>query len=110
MRYISINSHTIRRGGKLPIRIARSPSDKNPIYASEVRMTGGQLVYNPDKPILKCGAKVTLICQEVEVVAPACRSAWAYKGIYPPRCAKGKGCAACRVKFDQVQDDRRRVA
>lgn len=74
MRYVSINGHTIRanavrKTNNPPIRIARSRSDKNPVYASEIEIVGpARLVYRPNEPILKCGARLVLECKDVVVV------------------------------------------
>jgi len=64
--YISINSHIIRKNVKdgenaPPIRIAKSKHDKSPIYAHEVSIDGpSKLLYDPDKKILNCGARLVL--------------------------------------------------
>jgi hypothetical protein len=73
--YLSINSHTIRRNTKLqqgfvpPIRVAKSPSDKRPQYAHEVEIVGSsRLIYTPTEPLLACGARLTLVCDDVKIV------------------------------------------
>ena len=75
MKFVSINGHTIRRNAvkgteEPPIRIARSPSDDNPVYASEVEIIGpAKLVYNPRQRIMRCGARLVLQCEDVRVLA-----------------------------------------
>ncbi len=55
MYYVSINGHTIRANAKHgtdepPIRIARSRSDRKPIYAHEIALEGpSRLIYSPHK-------------------------------------------------------------
>ncbi len=57
MRYVSINGDTLRRNTRNgtnnpPIRIAKSKSDTNPVYAHEIRIKGNaELVYRHDKPM-----------------------------------------------------------
>lgn len=64
--YVSINSHTIRHNAKTgddepPIRVARSRSDPAPRYAREIEITTPcRLVYTPNSPIMKCGARLVL--------------------------------------------------
>lgn len=74
--YVSINSHRIRANVKKapedrepPIRIATSCSDKDPQYASEVAIEGpARLIYNPEAPIMNCGARLVLVCEHLEIV------------------------------------------
>lgn len=74
MKYVSINGHTIRKNAvtgsrDAPIRIARTPSDQKPVYAHEIDIVGpSRLVYSPDKPIMRCGARLVLECTDVKVV------------------------------------------
>lgn len=74
MKYVSINAHTIRRNAIAgeaapPIRIARTKSDAKPQYANEIEIIGpARLVYNPDKPLIKCGARMVLQCEDVKVI------------------------------------------
>ena len=52
-----------------PIRIARSRTDPTPIYAKEVEILGSaRLVYDPTKAMLRCGARLVLICDDVRVI------------------------------------------
>jgi hypothetical protein len=73
MKYVSINGQTIRRNAVLgldeaPIRIARTPSDAKPIYASEIEIVGpARLVYDPRQKRLRCGARLVLECADVKV-------------------------------------------
>jgi hypothetical protein len=73
MKYISINGNTIRRNALRgtatpPIRIANSPSDRNPSYASEIEIIGpARLIYDPEKRIMRCGARLVLECADVKV-------------------------------------------
>lgn len=71
--FVSINGQTIRRNAVLgtdepPIRIARTPSDSKPRYAHEVKLGPSRLVYSPKKPIMRCGARLVLETDYVEVV------------------------------------------
>lgn len=74
MKYVSINGPIIRRNAlhgtdDPPIRIARTPSDAKPVYAHEINILGSsKLVYSPDKPIMRCGARLVLMAQAVTVV------------------------------------------
>lgn len=74
MKYVSINGHTIRRNAvtgsaEPPIRIAKTRSDKAPIYASEVEIVGpARLTYSPAAAIMKCGARLVLQCSDVRIV------------------------------------------
>lgn len=74
MKYVSINGHTIRRNAKNgtdepPIRIATRRNDTKPIYAREIEIVGrARLVYQPEAPIMKCGARLVLIADDVKVV------------------------------------------
>ena len=68
--YVSINGGTIRKNAILgtnepPIRWARTRSDQKPRYAHEVEIVGKcRLVYNPKKPILRCGARLVLQAED----------------------------------------------
>lgn len=74
MKYVSINAHTIRSNAKHgtddpPIRIARTKSDAKPVYAHEIELVGNaRLVYDPTKAIMRCGARMVLIADDVKVV------------------------------------------
>lgn len=65
--FISINGQTIRKNAvtgskEPPIRIGRSQSDSKPRYAHEITITGpSQLIYSPDEPIIRCGARLALV-------------------------------------------------
>jgi hypothetical protein len=71
---VSINGQTIGRNAKCdetapPIRIARSPSDAQPVYASKIEIVGtAKLIYDPEKAIMRCGARLALICDDVKVI------------------------------------------
>jgi hypothetical protein len=73
MKYVSINGQTIRRNSRhgeaaAPIRIAKSRTDSRPTYANEIEIVGpARLVYTPDKPIMRCGARLVLECADVKV-------------------------------------------
>lgn len=73
-KFVSINAHTIRHNAvagsrDAPIRIATSRHDAKPTYASEIEIIGpAKLVYNPDKAIMKCGARMVLQCADVRVI------------------------------------------
>lgn len=62
-KFASINGNVIRSNARHgtrtpPIRIARTRSDSNPTYASEVEILGrARLSYDPDRAILRCGAR-----------------------------------------------------
>lgn len=72
--FISINGPTIRRNAVLqmddpPIRIARTRSDQKPRYAHEVNILGpSRLVYTPHAKQLRCGARLVLECDDVQIV------------------------------------------
>ncbi len=74
MKYVSINAHTIRHNAVAgeeapPIRIARTKSDAKPEYANEIEIIGkARLVYDPRKKLIKCGARMVLMCDDVRVV------------------------------------------
>jgi hypothetical protein len=74
MKYVSINGLTIRRNAIMrtdepPIRIAKTPSDAKPIYASEIEIVGpARLVYDSRNKIMRCGARMVLICKDVKVI------------------------------------------
>lgn len=74
MKYVSINAHVIRRNATYgtndpPIRIAKRLKDQKPVYAHEIKIKGeAKLVYQPDAPILACGARMVLIADDVEIV------------------------------------------
>lgn len=65
--YISINGQTIRKNAvtgsrDAPIRIAKSQSDAKPRYAHEIVITGpSTLLYSPNEPIIRCGARLALV-------------------------------------------------
>lgn len=65
--YISINGSTIRKNAvtgsrDAPIRIGKSQSDSKPVYAHEITIVGpSQLIYSPDEPIIRCGARLALV-------------------------------------------------
>lgn len=74
MKYVSINAHTIRKNAidgtnKPPIRIAKSKSDAKPVYASEIAILGSAtLIYDPSKKIMRCGARMVLVCDDVRII------------------------------------------
>lgn len=70
--YISVNKHKIASNARCgtndpPISIRFSKSGK-PIYTDHVTVTGGkvELLYCPDKPILKCGARLVMTVENEE--------------------------------------------
>ncbi len=72
--FVSVNKQTIARNARHgeknpPIRIARGKSGK-PSYAHEIRVSGPcRLVYDSEKPLLKCGARLVLVTDgDVEVI------------------------------------------
>lgn len=70
--FVSINGHTIRSNAKHgkddpPIRIAKTPFDKKPVYAHEIEFGPGKLVYNGER-IMGCGARLVLQADEVRIV------------------------------------------
>jgi len=72
--FISINGQTIRKNAitgskEPPIRIAKSKSDQKPRYAREIEIMGSsRLVYDPTKPIIRCGARLALIVDDYSKV------------------------------------------
>ena len=73
-KFVSINGQTIRKNSRdgstiPPIRIARTRTDPNPIYASEVEISGSaRLIYDPGKTIMRCGARLVLVCDDVKII------------------------------------------
>lgn len=72
--YISVNRQTIAHNRKHgtddpPLRIAKGKHG-NPVYAREIEIVGpSRVVYDPVKPILKCGARLAIATEsEVRVV------------------------------------------
>lgn len=65
--YIHVNQHHIRKnikGDKLPVITIKRGSDN--FYANGVKINGEvELVYSADKPILKCGARLVMITNNV---------------------------------------------
>lgn len=60
--YISVNRHRIR-SGEPPVRVARTKSAKADYFRS-VKIEGpSELISSPDKPILKCGARLVIITE-----------------------------------------------
>ena len=72
--FVSINAHRIRANAKNgtddpPIRIARTKSDTKPVYAREIEIVGSsKLVYSPNKPIMRCGARMVLMAEEIKII------------------------------------------
>jgi len=75
MVFISINGQTVRSNAKNgtkkpPIRIAKTRSDSNPQYANEVELVGNaRLVYDPEKAIMRCGARMVLVADDVKIIS-----------------------------------------
>lgn len=71
--YVTINKHIIAHNARNgdnqpPIAVRRTKSGKAQ-YVHSVDIRGrSRLVYSPDKPILKCGARLVLIT-DAEVIA-----------------------------------------
>lgn len=74
MLYVSINGQTVRSNARRgtnepPIRIATSKNDRKPRYAHEIEISGpSRLIYSPDKPVLKCGARLVIEAEQVSIV------------------------------------------
>lgn len=70
--YITINRHTIAHNARHgdnqpPIAVRRTKSGKAK-YVHNVEIRGSsRLLYSPDKPVMKCGARLVLIT-DAEVV------------------------------------------
>lgn len=67
-RYISINKHVIarnaRHGTNEPAIAVRTSKSAKAQYCHEAEIQGpSKLVYSPDKPILRCGARLVLITE-----------------------------------------------
>lgn len=67
--YVNINKHTIaanRRDNKNdpPIRVSKGKSGKGEYYHSVSLPAGAVVLYDPTRPILKCGARVVIECPE----------------------------------------------
>jgi hypothetical protein len=70
--WINVNKQVVARNAKLgtnepPIRVAHGKSGK-PTYCHQVQIKGpSEIVYDANKPILKCGARLA-IRTDAEVV------------------------------------------
>lgn len=60
VKYIHVSQPNIRKNirseEKLPVIVVKA-GGKN-YYTNEVEVTSGRFMYNPEKPILSCGARV----------------------------------------------------
>ncbi len=69
--YVNINKHTIAANNKKapedaepPVRFCKGKSGKQ-TYCYEVELpANSRVIYSPDKPILKCGARLVIECPE----------------------------------------------
>jgi hypothetical protein len=74
MTFVSVNVHTIRANAKHgrsdpPIRIARTRSDSKPPYAREIKLVGkATVIYSPDCPPLKCGARMAVQDDSIKII------------------------------------------
>ena len=69
MKFITINGQKIRKREPFAIRVAKSPSDQKPLYANEVEIIGNsRLVYDPDKRLVRCGARCVLVADDARIV------------------------------------------
>jgi len=64
MWYININKHVIAKNRKHgtnepPIRFQKGKSGKQ-IYCHRLKLKNGEIVYSPNKPLLKCGARLII--------------------------------------------------
>lgn len=77
--YISINGQAIRKNAVVgtkehPIRIATSKSGPAVVYASRIKINGpSELMYDPGKRIMKCGARLVLVCNYTDLEIVRCR-------------------------------------
>jgi hypothetical protein len=67
--YVNINQHVLRantsaNGNAPPIRVSKGKSGKGAYFHSVSLPAGSRLVYDPLKPILKCGARLVIECPE----------------------------------------------
>jgi hypothetical protein len=72
--YVNINKHIIGSNARNntddpPVRISKGKSGKG-TYCHEVQLpAGSRVVYSPHEPILKCGARLVIVCPtEPEIV------------------------------------------
>lgn len=67
--YVHVNQHKIRKNihssePEPPIAIKKGKTGK-PVYGSHVRLPAGSvMVYSPAVPILSCGARLVIECEE----------------------------------------------
>ncbi len=69
--YININKHVIAQNNKRapedaepPVRFCRGRSGKQ-TYCHELELpAGSRIVYQPDKPLVKCGARLVIVSPE----------------------------------------------
>ena len=66
MAYVSVNRQVIarnaRNGGKEPAISVRIGKSGSPKYVKKLKINGPcELVYDPEKPILKCGARLVIV-------------------------------------------------
>ena len=72
--WINVNKHVIAKNAKQrtndpPIRVSKGKHGK-PVYAHEIEITGPvRVIYDADKPVLPCGARLAMVTEaEVKVV------------------------------------------
>lgn len=71
--YINVNRNTIFSNAKHgrnepPISIQRGKSGKR-TYHHRIKISDGELIYSPHKPLLKCGARLIIVTEkEPEVI------------------------------------------
>ena len=69
MWYVNINKHVIASNAKHgtsdpPVRFCKGKAGKQ-TYCHEVELpAGSRVIYSPDKPILKCGARLVIQCPD----------------------------------------------
>ena len=67
--YVNVNKHVIAKNIKTPagerkpaVRVSRGKSG-TPRYGNEFKLPEGSYIkYDADKPILKCGARLVIVC------------------------------------------------
>lgn len=65
--FINVNKHVIARNARSgsdepPVRISKGKAGK-PVYCHEASIPhGSRIVYSANEPILKCGARLVIVC------------------------------------------------
>jgi hypothetical protein len=98
-KYVSINGNVIRSMlGMAPALHTRSRTGSNPTYASELEILGSaRLLYDPEKAILRCGARLCTSSPSQVPAAGAGEPRLDVRQLHligPSICTEGDGVAA----------------